>query len=245
MKKTTAFFGLLALYLISVVGCGQVVAPQTGPIFTDPAVKIAELNSQDFTLKLFYEAVALEPKLNQTGAKVSIGFWSLYPNRARLMGLIDAINGYSSTETYRAIWDEGSTTATAKQYPSYIIMSKEYWYERASPLSDGTVSIEGVHYIDPHPVASTEADIIWGKYSQRYVDMARLMRQATGVTVESWCYVQGARAVRVFYSYELSELASLEATGDVYVHFATTYEASWLNPAQWVTGTTNAPTPEP
>jgi hypothetical protein len=43
----------------------------------------------------------------------------------------------------------------------------------------------------------------------------------------------------------LSELATLEATGDVYVHFATTYEASWVNPAQWITGTTNAPTPEP
>ncbi|MFA6548934.1 MAG: hypothetical protein WCT39_03275, partial [Candidatus Margulisiibacteriota bacterium] len=171
MKKTVAFLCLLALYLITVIGCGQVVTPSSGPIFTDPAVKIAELNSQAFTSKLFYEAIALEPRLNQAGTHASIGFWSIYANRARLMGLLNAINTHASTETYRAIWDEGTTTAAAQQYPSYITMNKEYWYERASPLSDGTVSIEGVHYIDPHPVASTEADIIWGKYSQRYVDM--------------------------------------------------------------------------
>jgi len=244
--KILHYLGALALLTFALIGCGQVASPpSTGPIFTDPAAKIAELASQDFTLKLFYEAVALEPKVRQAGARINIGFWSRYPNRDNLIVLLNAINAYSSTETYRAIWDEGTTTATTEQYPSYITMNKEYWYERAYPLSDGTVSIEGVHYTDPHPVASTEADIIWGKYSQRYTDMAALIRQATGVTVESWCFVQGARAPRVFYAYELPELASREATGDVYVHFATTWEASWLNASQWITGTTNAPTPEP
>ena len=245
MKKFSLSLLLLALSTILVIGCGQVTDTPSSPIFTDPAAKIAELSSQDFTTKLYNEALALEPKLGQFGTKASLGFWSLYnPNRGNLVVLLDAINAYSSTETYRAIWDEGTTTSAAKQYPSYITMNREYWYERASPLADGTVSIEGVHYIDPHPVASTEADIIWGKYSQRYVDTAGLIRAATGVTVESWCFVQGAKANRVFYSYELSELATLESRGDVYVHFATTYEASWLNPAQWITGTTNAPTPE-
>jgi hypothetical protein len=245
MKRPYIYFSLIALLSLTFFGCGQQRQSSGGPIFTDPAVKLAELAGQDFTTKLFYEAVALEPKLKQAGAQVNLGFWSPYPNRARLVVLLDAINNYVSTETYRAIWDEGSTTAAAQQYPSYITMNKEYWYERAFPLSDGTVSIEGVHYIDPHPVASTEADIIWGSYSERYADMAKLIRQATGVTVEAWCFVQGARKPRIYYSYELPELVSLEASGEVHVHFAATYEASWLNPGQWITGTTNAPTPEP
>jgi len=245
--KGISIVAALALLTFTLLGCGQQGStPSTGPIFTNPLVKLAELSSQDFTVKLFYEAVALEPKVRQAGVRVSYGFWSRSPNRDNLIVLLNAINGYTSTETYLGIWDEGTTTSTAKQYPSYITMnSREYWYERAYPLSDGTVSIEGVHYTDPHPVTSLEADRIWGAYSQRYADMAKLIRQATGVTVESWCFVQGARAPRIFYAYELPELASLEAAGDVYVHFATTYEASWLNPSQWITGTTNAPTPEP
>ncbi|MFA5112892.1 MAG: hypothetical protein WC529_01200 [Candidatus Margulisiibacteriota bacterium] len=245
MKKRAVDLFLLAIGLFALVGCGQQSQPSTGPIFTDPLVKLAELSSQDFTTKLFYEAVVLEPKLQRAGVRVSYGFWSRSPNRDNLIVLLNAINGYTSTETYRAIWDEGTTTSTAQQYPSYITMNKEYWYERAYPLSDGTVSIEGVHYTDPHPVTTFEADLIWGEYSQRYADMATLIRQATGITVEAWCFVQGARATRIFYAFELPELTLLEAAGDAYVHFATTYEASWLNPGQWITGTTNAPTPEP
>jgi len=242
--KKIIYFIALALLAFSLFGCGQ-QSSSSGPIFTDPAVKIATLSSQNFTTRLFYEALQLEPRLNQAGTRVHIGFWSRSPNRDNLIVLLNAINSYASTETYRGIWDEGTTTATAQQYPSYITMNKEYWYERAYPLSDGTVSIEGVHYTDPYPVTTLEADQIWGAYSQRYADMAALIRQATGVTVESWCFVQGAKANRIFYAYELSELATLEATGDVYVHFATTYEASWQNMSQWITGTTNAPTPEP
>jgi hypothetical protein len=246
MKRSSVTAFALVLFAFVLFGCGrQLEIPSTGPIFTDPAAKIAELSSPDFTTKLYNEALALEPRVSQAGVRVSIGFWSRSPNRDNLVVLLNAINSYSSTETYRAIWDEGTTTSTSKQYPSYVTMNKEYWYERAYPLSDGTVSIEGVHYTDPHPVTPAQADIIWGKYSQRYTDMAKLIRQATGVTIESWCYVQGARAPRIFYSYELPELISLEAAGDVYVHFATTYEASWLNSSQWITGTTNAPTPEP
>ncbi|MFH1390553.1 MAG: hypothetical protein ABIH56_07545 [Candidatus Margulisiibacteriota bacterium] len=244
MKKASLCLSLFALLVI--FGCGQFNAsPSTGPIFTDPAVKLVELSSQDFTLKLFYEAIAREPLVNQTGTRVSFGFWSRSPNRDNLVVLLDQINSYASTEIYRAIWDEGTTTSTARQYASYQTMNQEYWYERAYPLSDGTVSIEGVHYTDPHPVTTIEADLIWGAYSKRYTDMAKLIRQATGITVESWCFVQGARAPRIFYSYELPELASLEAAGDVRVHFAITSGASWQDPSQWITGTTNAPTPEP
>ncbi|MBU0629774.1 MAG: hypothetical protein KKC80_02510 [Candidatus Margulisbacteria bacterium] len=244
MKRFLIYLVLLLSFPF--FGCGQFNAsPSTGPIFTDPTVKLAELSSQNFTVKLFYEAIALEPLVNQTGTRVSFGFWSRSPNRDNLIVLLDQINSYASTEIYRAIWDEGTTTSTARQYTSYQTMNQEYWYERAYPLSDGTVSIEGVHYTDPHPVTTIEADLIWGAYSQRYVDMVKLVRQATGVTIESWCFVQGARAHRIFYSYELPKLASLEAVGDVRVHFAITSGASWQDPRQWITGTTNAPTPEP
>ncbi|MFA4844311.1 MAG: hypothetical protein WC632_05095 [Candidatus Margulisiibacteriota bacterium] len=61
MKKLSIFFSLITLLLITLYGCGQNSQPSTGPIFTDPATKIAELSTQDFTIKIFYEAVALEP----------------------------------------------------------------------------------------------------------------------------------------------------------------------------------------
>ena len=65
-------FVLLILLAAALSGCGQQgTTPSTGPLFTDPAVKIAALSSQDFTVKLFYEAVALEPKVNQAGVRVS------------------------------------------------------------------------------------------------------------------------------------------------------------------------------
>lgn len=245
MKNRPIAFCLLAisaLYLLA--ACGQQAQPSDGPIFTDPAVKLAQLSSPEFTIQFFAEAIAQDARLSRSGVRVNFGFWSRSPNRDNLIRLLNDINSYSSSEVFLGIWDEGTTTATADQYPAYITMNKEYWYERAYPLSDGTVSIEGVHYVDPHPVTTLEADAIWGAYSQRYADMAALIRQATGVTVEVWCFVQGARSNRIFYAYELSELVSLEANGDVYVHFATTYEASWLDLNQWITGTQNAPTPE-
>ncbi|MFA4857947.1 MAG: hypothetical protein WC901_04755 [Candidatus Margulisiibacteriota bacterium] len=234
------------LFVFILAACGQVAPNSSGPIFTDPLVKIALLSDDAFITTLFYEAIALEPRLNQADTQVHIGFWSLYPNRAHLIVLLDDINNYSSTleAIQRAIWDEGTTTATSKQYPSYITMNHEYWYERAAG-SGGTVTIEGKTYTDPYPVTSTQADLIWGLYSQRYTDMSTLIHQATGKTVEAWCFVQGARAVRIFYSFELPELVTIEALGDVIVNFALTTEASWQNPAQWVVGTTNAPTPEP
>jgi hypothetical protein len=238
------FLALLFVFVFS--GCGQVANDTSGPIFTDPSEKIALLSNEAFTATLFYEAINLEPLLNQVNTQVNLGFWSLYPNRAYLIVLLDDINNYVSTleAIHRAIWDEGTTTSSSKQYPSYITMNREYWYERAAG-SGGIVTIEGKTYTDPYPVTYAQADLIWGLYSQRYTEMASLFSQATGRTVEAWCFVQGARAVRIFYSYEFPKLATLEALGDVIVNFALTTEADWQNPAQWVIGTSNAPTPEP
>jgi len=246
MRKPYLSALALAILSFAVLSCGRItVLPTTGPIFTDPAVKLTELSNPSFVNQLINEALALDPVLDDTNTRVHMGYWSLGANRTRLVRVLDAINAYTSTEVFRGIWDEGTTTAAATQYPSYVTMNKEYWYERAYPLSDGTVSIEGVHYVDPHPVTPRNADDIWGTYSKRYADMAAVLRQRTGITPEARCFVQGARAVRVFYTYELPSLVSLEATGDVYVYFAVTSEADWRNPADWVLGTGNAPTPAP
>lgn len=244
MKKQLFCFCALSLLALFLFGCGQNNYSYSGPMFTNPAAKIVELSDASFVTKLLNEALALDHVIDNPNTRVHMGYWSLGANRPRLIKVLDAINSYVSTEAYRGIWDEGITTATAKQYPSYITMNMEYWYERAYPLSDGTVSIEGVHYIDPFPVTVKQADDIWGAYSQRYAEMARLLRQKTGITPEARCFVQGARANRVFYTYELPKLISLEATGDVYVFFAVTTEADWTKPANWVQGTANAPTPE-
>lgn len=246
MKKQIYFAFTLALLSFFVISCGRITTlPATGPIFTDPAVKLTGLSNASFVNQLLNEALALDPALDDTNTRVHMGYWSLGANRTRLVRVLDAINAYTSTEVFRAIWDEGTTTATAQQYPSYITMNKECWYERAYPLSDGTVSIEGTHYVDPHPVTPKNADDIWGAYSQRYAEMAAILRARTGITPEARCFVQGARAVRIFYTYELPALVSLEATGDVYVYFAVTSEADWRDPADWVLGTGNAPTPAP
>jgi len=243
MKKILFCILALAFCSFSLFNCGR-QAQTSSPIFTDPAVKLALLSNSSFVSTLYDEAIALNSTLKNANTRVHMGYWSLSANRPRLIKVMDAINSYASTESYRAIWDEGVGTAAADQYPSYITMNKEYWYERAYPLSNGMVSIEGVHYVDPHPVTTKEADDIWGNYSQRYAEMAARLRQETGITLEARCFVQGARVNRVFYVYELPKLVSLEATGDVYVFFALTSEANWLTPADWVKGTINAPTPE-
>ncbi|MCX5751801.1 MAG: hypothetical protein NT099_09105 [Candidatus Saganbacteria bacterium] len=243
--NVSLFFAALLLFVFICIGCGQnTPVPANGPIFTDPAVKLAQLQNPNFAYTLFYEAIALDSSLNQTGTHVHMGYWSLYnPNRARLVTVMDAINGYTSTETYKAIWDEGTTTSTSFQYPSYITMNREYWYERVSAIN-GYVAINGVTYHDPYTVTMQQANDIWGEYSKRYADMATVLHQVTGLTPEARCFVQGAKANRVFYTYELPELVSLEAIGSVDVYFALTTEANWRNPTDWIEGTSHAPTPE-
>lgn len=140
----------------------------------------------------------------------------------------------------KAIWDEGSTSSL--QYPAYVTMNKQGWYERAYP-TDGKVTVFGIKYTDPHPPNPQQADEIWGEYSQRYADTAKLFTQATGKSVDVWCFVQGAKKNRIFYMYELPELQKLEQEGYVHVHFAKKDNADWQNPDDWITGTANAPQP--
>ncbi len=249
LKAINRLRPVLALLLLPFFfGCGVFApGPSTKPFFTDPVEKISLTSSPSLTLSLFCEAQALDPLVFRSGTRVHMGFWSLYPNRANLARVINAINSDTGTTPYnKAIWDEGTTTAPAMQFPSYIRMNDEFWYERAS-ASEGTVTltIEGVTYTytDPRPVTFAQADTIWGQYSQRYTDLAPLIRRSTGLTPEARCFVEGAKSNRVFYTYELPQLEQLETSGDIIVYFASTSEANWKTPADWVEGTKNAPTP--
>jgi hypothetical protein len=213
------------------------------PIFTDPADKLRETASRNFTSRLYQEALAFEPLLGKPGTQVHMGYWSGKGNHGSLIRLIDAINEMppsSPQVPQRAIYDEGINSYY--QYPSYNRMLEEHWYERASPVN-GTVAIFGAGYEDPHPVTFGQADDIWGQYSQRYADMAEPIWQATGKPVKVWCFVQGARGNRIFYAYELPELRSLEQKGAVRVYFAKTQDADWTDPGDWLAGTANAPEP--
>jgi len=248
-KKQIWVFSFLAVLVFAFsfanTGCGIFSQPQeTKPFFTDPLVKISQTASADFTVRLADEANLLEPDVFSPGTQVYMGYWSYYPNRASLIRVIDSIN--SAAGAGRAIWDEGVSTSASGQFPSYIRMNDEFWYERANAV-EGTVAltIEGVTYTytDPYPVTFAQADTIWGQYSQRYAEMASRIRSHTGITPEALCFVQNARSNRIFYSYELPILVSLEAAGDVRVFFALTSEADWTNPADWIEGTGNAPVP--
>jgi hypothetical protein len=215
------------------------------PVFTDPAAKIKEISSQDFTAQLYREAIAFEPLLGTPGTQVHMGYWSGKGNHGSLIRLIDAINEMTPSPGEappKAIYDEGVNSYY--QYPSYNRILEEHWYERATAIN-GSVTIFGNRYTDPYPVTSAQADDIWGQYSQRYADLAEPIRQATGKPVKVWCYVQGAKANRVFYKYELPELRSLEQKGAVQVYFAKTQDADWTNPRDWTPGTANAPSPVP
>lgn len=263
MKRSTPLLALLAavlavLLLLTLPGCGVTNggrtekelsgveelsgSPPYEPVFTDPAEKLRELSSREFTRQLFNEALAFEPLLGTTGTQVHMGYWSGPGNHGTLVKLLDAINASSAEPPQKAIWDEGATSSN--QYPSYVRMLEEHWYERSDPV-DGKVTIYGRKYTDPHSVTFEQADEIWGRYSQRYADMAELLHRRTGKPVKAWCFVAGAKANRIFYTYELPRLRELEQAGDVQVFFAGTTEADWNNPDDWTEGAANAPEPLP
>lgn len=248
-------FALAVMLVLPLAGCGSSTTGGASnssnlsqeepykPVFTDPAEKLKETSSPEFSEDLYEEAVAYEPLLKTPGTQVTMGYWSSKGNHGSLVRVLDTINdGPATTPPRKAVWDEGATSSY--QYPEYDTILEEHWYERYV-VKDGKVKIFGVTYTDPHPVTADQADAIWGRYSQRYADMAKLIRKATGVPVRAVCFVQGAKANRVFYKYELPELKTLEQSGDAQVFFAKTQDADPDNPADWITGTANAPTPVP
>jgi len=240
-----SFVIFVAILSLSHFGCGNspnIDIAKTN-IFTDPAVKISDTASDSFTQQLYSEALEYEPLLAKSGTQVHMGYWSGKGNHGDIVRVLDAINGSTASSgepVNKAIWDEGAQTSL--QYPSYIIMTEEHWYERGNTV-DGKVTIFGVQYTDPFPVTFAKADQIWGQYSQRYADTASLFYKATGNVVQVWCFVNGAKANRIFYTYELPELTKLEKEGVVSVHFAKTDLSDWTVASDWIDGTANAPTP--
>lgn len=216
------------------------------PIFTKAQVKLAETASSSFTSKLLDNAVDYQPLLLSPHTQVHMGFWSGPGNRGGLVRLLDSINTTSCMKGPSpncAVWDEGATEE--EQYPSYIKMLEEHWYERGNADGSSTVTIYGTTYRNENPLDFPTADRIWGQYSQRYADMAREFYRHTGKPVKAWAFVKGALPTRVFYTYEYPELQKLEAEGVVKVYCANTPDADWTNPNDWTTGTGSASCPSP
>jgi hypothetical protein len=252
--RSTVFLAVLMAILLALslgaLGCGAGGAgekpaieddPHYQVLFTDPAQQLAETSKASFTAELYREALAYEPALDDPGTQVGMGFWSGPNNHGSLVRVIDTINSNTSAPQ-KAIWDEGATSSY--QYPSYFEMLQEHWYDRAYP-ENGKVTVFGRQYNDAHPVTIQQADEIWGQYSARYVDMAALIKRDTGVPVQAWCFVEGAKENRVFYTYELPRLKKLEMEGAVRVYFAKTQDANVAEASDWIEGTANAPAPLP
>jgi hypothetical protein len=213
------------------------------PVFTAPSEKIALLKDPSFTRQLYAEARATEPLLATPGTQVHMGFWSGKGNHGSMLRLLDAVNegpAASAVPPNRAIWDQG--TSAYYNYPSYTRLLDEHWYERAS-VRNGSVLIFGQAYSDPNPVTFADSDRIWGEYSARYTEMAEPISQATGTPVKVWCFVKGAKANRIFYTYELPHLRELEEKGLVLVYFAKSPTADWTNADDWINGTAHTPVP--
>jgi hypothetical protein len=75
--------------------------------------------------------------------------------------------------------------------------------------------------------------------------MATVFNAQTGNVVDVWCFVQGARAGRVFYAYEYPTIEKLEAKKIVKVHCAKNQNADWQNPDDWTEGLGSAACPPP
>lgn len=234
-------FAVLALVLTQNNNCTPAQGPWI-PEFADPHVKLAELSNPQYTGEIFREATSFQPLLKEPGTQVHMGFWSGAGNHGSLVRLLDGINNYKPGKgetAQKAVWDEGPESSL--QYPAYTEMNaRELWYARSSPGKDGKVMLYGKEYADPYNISFAEADAIWGEYSERYADMAVLFKQATGKKVQVWCFVQGAKPNRVFYTYEYPELVKLEKEGIIEVHFAKNPDADWKRPQDWIRGTENA-----
>jgi len=213
------------------------------PVFTDPAEKLKEISSPEYTQQLYKEAVSYEPLLATPGTQAHMGFYSAKGNHGSLLRLLDSINDGPASTTVppnRAIWAQGINGFYP--YPSWERVMNEHWYERAFPVN-GTVMIFGKSYKDPHPVTFEQADMIWAQYSSRFAEVAEPIAEATGKPVKVWCFIDGAKANRIFYSFELPALKKLEERKLVEVYFAKTPLAEWDNPSGWINGTAHVPAP--
>lgn len=243
-RRSCEMNAVVRMVLVCVAGAMLVAGCEDNslsePLFTSPTNKLSVLSDEAFTHRLFDECTALDSRLDEPGTQVHMGFWSGPGNHGALVRLLDKINSHEVKDgsVHRAIWDEGVTSSL--QIPSFVTMTREAWYERAYPV-DGKAVVFDVEYENFAPVTPEQADAVWGLYSRRYTNQATLFKQTTGKTVEVWCFVEGAKAQRIFYTNEFVELKRLEAQGVVSVHFAKHPDADWTNPMDWTHETENHP----
>lgn len=222
------------------------------PIFTNPSLKVAITGKSSFTNTLVEQAYRVNPLFVQKGTQIHMFYWSGPGNHGSAMRLIDTINaigkcGPSSPQTSQvncAIWDEGvpDTGGQIYWYPEYFQMNVEHWYDR---VASGPITIFGKQYPKFFSIDLNTANLIWGQYSARYAEMATVFNAQTGNVVDVWCFVQGARAGRVFYAYEYPTIEKLEAKKIVKVHCAKNQNADWQNPDDWTEGLGSAACPPP
>ena len=201
-----------------------------------------------FTDLLLGNAERYIPWIATSGTQAHMGFWSGPGNRGNLVRLLGSINNAPSgggthctdgPSTDCAIWDEGAVES--EQYPLYVEMLEEHWYERGHAAGQPTVSIYGVTYRNVNPLNNfSQADQIWGQYSQRYADMAVELYKQTRRPVKAWAFLKGANPNRIFFTFEYPELQRLESGGYVKVYCTTNPDANWQNLNDWTEGTTSA-----
>jgi hypothetical protein len=219
-------------------------------IFTPYRIKKALTGDPGFTNLLHSNAQRYIPWILNQNTQAHLGFWSGPGNRGNLVRLLGDINNAppppgsptctNGPSSDCAIWDEGAVES--EQYPLYVEMLVEHWYEREDAGGQATVSIYGKTYPNKNPLSKGNADQIWGQYSQRYADMAVRLYQKTSKPVKAWCFVGGARSDRIFCRFEYPRLQKLESGGYVIVNCTKNPDADWTNPKDWTVGTTSADT---
>ena len=216
-------------------------AAAAAPRFTNPVAKIAETAKPEFRTQLWNEVTQLDPAFGAKDTQVHMGYWSGNGNKNRdaLIKLLDEINTNGGPKA-RAFFDEG--VSPNRLLPAYRVMTAEAWYGRAK-LPDGKGSLDGgaTKVTDPFPVDFAQANVIWGQYSAQYAQLAIDAHAATGKVVDVWCYIEAAKADRIFYKYELPVLKDLETLGVVRVHAAKKLDAKYTNADDWIHGTANIP----
>ncbi len=218
------------------------------PVFTPPGVKLRETADLRFTDLLILDAVRYNPLYLKPGTQMNMGFFSGAGNVGGVVNVLDSIN-YAGDPKYTgcglpkpnggptncAIWVKGPSTD--QEFPQHFRMIKEHWDERAAAAPGGTVLIYGNVYPNINPPTKEMATRIWGQFSQRYTDMARVFYARTGKKVKVWALIFGTNSASIFARFEFPELQRLEQEGAVEVHCATKRFADWRVAADWTVGT--------
>jgi hypothetical protein len=227
------FTKLVAGVMIALAWSGSAVADDLDPykpVFTKGQDRIADIKKR-FPDALAKNASDYEPLVITPGTHVHMGFWGGPYNHGNLERLVDSINAGVAVDKVPgckrggncAVFADGATSMN--QYPEYVTMLKQHWYERGNAQGEGqpfskNVTIYGQLYRNIQPLYFPEADSVWGTYSQGYAYMARVFYEKTKNPVTIWVFVNGAHQQRIFDRYEKPVLQELEKAGIVEIYCA-------------------------